>query len=144
MPTAPAPVHSTKAATRPIPAAENHSRLSATLAFHRDQIGFLTSALRRDPDILSIRLLGATLIMLNHPDYVQHVLVDNHENYDKDTILYRAVRPVLRNGLIGAVGGESWRRQRRLMQPSFHRPKTAAYVENMTVETATTLERWRR
>lgn len=132
------------AGTRAIPDGDERSRLAITLAFHRDQIGLLNSALRRNRDIVQIRLVGTTLIMLNHPDYMQHVLVDHHENYDKDTVLYRAVRPVLRDGLIGAIGGEAWHRQRRLMQPSFHRPKTAAYVANMTGQTAAMLDRWRR
>lgn len=82
------------------------------------------------------------LVMVNHPDYVQRVLVDNNQNYNKDSFLYRTVRPVRRNGLIGAIGGEAWHRQRRLMQPSFHRPKTAAFVSNMTEETAAMLGRW--
>jgi cytochrome P450 len=132
------------AVARLIPEARGRSSVATTLAFHHDQIGFLAAALRANPDIVRIRLLGTPLIMVNHPDYVQHVLVDNHENYNKDTALFRAVRPVLRNGLIGAVGGELWHRQRRLMQPSFHRPKTAAFVGNMTAETADMLERWRQ
>lgn len=143
-PTALPPDTARPTATRAIPDGDERSRLATTLAFHRDQIALLNCALRRNHDIVRIRLLGTDLIMLNHPDYVQHVLVDNHANYDKDTVLYRAVRSVLRDGLIGVIGGEAWRRQRRLMQPSFRRPKTAAYLSNMTGQTAAMLERWRR
>ncbi|WP_203984475.1 cytochrome P450 [Sphaerisporangium rufum] len=95
-------------------------------------------------DIVAIRVLGIKMIMLNHPDYFERVLVRNHENYDKSTFLFRAVEPILRGGLIGNVGGEPWRRQRRIMQPSFHRPKVAGFAENMTDETARMLRRWDR
>jgi cytochrome P450 len=125
-----------------IPTAGPRNQLAGTLAFKRDQLGFLAKAIRKHPDIFRLQLLPIPLVMVNHPDYVQHVLVDNNQNYNKDSALYRTVRPVLRNGLIGAIGGEAWHRQRRLMQPSFHRPKTAAFVTNMTEETNAMLSRW--
>lgn len=135
----------TRAATgRAIPEAAFSSRLSATRAFLQDQIGFLNAVTRRNPDIARIRLVGLSMIMMNHPDYVRHVLVDEFENYDKNNMLYRAVRPILRDGLIGVVGGEAWRQQRRRIQPAVRRPKIAAYVENMVEETAEMLEGWRR
>ncbi|GII77556.1 cytochrome P450 [Sphaerisporangium rufum] len=110
----------------------------------RDQVGFLGRMIDAHGDIVAIRVLGIKMIMLNHPDYFERVLVRNHENYDKSTFLFRAVEPILRGGLIGNVGGEPWRRQRRIMQPSFHRPKVAGFAENMTDETARMLRRWDR
>jgi cytochrome P450 len=138
------PRRTTKPEARPVPRAGRVAQLDASIWLRRDQIGFLRHALGRYGDIFSLRVLGMPLIMVNHPDYVQRVLVDNHANYDKDSLLYRVVRPVLRDGLIGAVGGDSWHRQRRLMQPSFHRPNVAVFASNMTDETDTMLDRWDR
>ncbi|WP_341721057.1 cytochrome P450 [Micromonospora sp. FIMYZ51] len=129
---------------RPIPGTTWREDVAMTLGFRRDQLGFLTRLVRERGDVVRLRLLGVPLVMVNHPEGVQRVLVDNATNYDKETSLYRTVRPVLRNGLIGAVGGQAWHRQRRLMQPSFHRPKTAAFVANMTDETGAMLDRWQR
>ena len=39
--------------------------------------------------------------------------------------------------------GELWLRQRRLMQPGFHRERLAALADAMTATTAEMLERWR-
>ena len=89
--------------------------LRGMLAFRRDPIGFLRTGLARHGDLFGFRVLGVPLILINHPDYVQQVFVDRSENYDKNSWLYRTVRPVLRDGLIGNAGGEYWRRQRRIM-----------------------------
>ena len=85
----------------------------------RDQVGFLERMIATHGDIVRIRLLGIKMIMINKPDYFERVLVRNHENYDKTTFLFRAVEPILRGGLIGNVGGEPWRRQRRVSAPTF-------------------------
>lgn len=78
------------------------------LAFGRDQIGLMRRMFEAHRDISRLPLLGMPLVIVNHPDYIKWVLVDN-QNYDKDNFLFRAVRPVLRGGLIGAIGGEPWR-----------------------------------
>jgi cytochrome P450 len=127
-----------------IPTLSPWRQLTNLRSFRHDQLAFLAESFRRYGDIFRMRVLGVPIVAVNHPDFVQRILVDNRENYDKETFLYRAVRPVLRNGLIGAVGGESWHRQRRLMQPSFHRHKIAVFTGNMTEELAAMMDRWDR
>ncbi|UJW29590.1 cytochrome P450 [Saccharothrix sp. AJ9571] len=127
---------------RPVPRPVLRDELRSTFAMRHDQVGFLNQMIDRYGDIVQIRVLGIKMAMLNHPDYFEHVLVRNHENYNKDTFLFRAIAPILRGGLIGNVGGEPWRHQRRTMQPSFHRPQVAGFALNMTDETAQMLDRW--
>jgi len=57
--------------------------------------------------------------VVHHPDDVKRVMVTNHRNYTKGVGMDR-VRLLLGNGLITSEG-EFWRRQRRMMQPAFHR-----------------------
>lgn len=140
--TEPRPTPHSAQGGRPIPGLSLGETLSGLSAVRRNQIAFLSKAVQTHGDVFRMRLLGNPLVMLNHPDHVHRVLVENRENYDKENFLYRTVRPVLRNGLIGAIGGESWHRQRRLMQPSFHRPKISAFADTMTEETAAMLRRW--
>ena len=78
-------------------------------------------------DFHTIRLGLKTTHLLNHPDYVKHVLVDNNQNYDKATPAFRFSRLVLGNGLFTS-DGPFWLRQRRLAQPAFHRKQ----VEQLT------------
>jgi cytochrome P450 len=87
-----------------IPTAGPRNQLAGTFAFKRDQLGFLAEAVREHPDTFRMQLIPIPLVMVSHSDYVRHVLVDNNQNYNKDSALYRTVRPVLRNGLIGAMG----------------------------------------
>ncbi len=57
--------------------------------------------------------------VINHPDDVKRVLVSNHKNYTKGLGLDR-VKILLGHGIMTSEG-ELWKRQRYMMQPSFHR-----------------------
>jgi len=61
----------------------------------------------------------ADLWLINHPDDVKRVLVSNHKNYTKGLGLDR-VKILLGHGIMTSEG-ELWKRQRYMMQPSFHR-----------------------
>ncbi len=71
------------------------------------------------------RSRAADTWVINHPDWVKRVLVSNHRNYTKGVGIER-VRVLLGNGLM-ASEGERWRRQRRMLQPGFHKPKITAF-----------------
>jgi len=62
---------------------------------------------------------GSWTWVIQHPDDVKRVLVTNHRNYTKGVGIDR-VRLLLGNGIMTSEG-ETWRRQRRMMQPAFHR-----------------------
>jgi cytochrome P450 len=125
-----------------LPSLSPRATVKALARFHRDQVGFVETAVRDYGDIFRIRLPGHSVVMVNAPAYVQRVLLDHSANYDKDNLLYRLTRPVFRTGIVTSIGGEPWRRQRRLMQPCFHRPNVAAFAVNMSDETARMLGRW--
>ncbi|MFJ9033481.1 cytochrome P450 [Streptomyces sp. NPDC102274] len=80
--------------------------------------------------------------MLNHPDYIRHVLVDKSEQYDKNAAVFKIARPVLRDGLIATPDMELWRRQRRMMAPYFTPRTVSNFARNMTDETTSMLGRW--
>jgi cytochrome P450 len=62
---------------------------------------------------------GVYNYVINHPDDVKRVMLSNHRNYTKGEGMDR-VKILLGNGIMTSEG-EFWRRQRRMMQPSFHR-----------------------
>jgi enediyne biosynthesis protein E7 len=62
---------------------------------------------------------GVYNYVINHPDDIKHVLLSNHRNYTKGEGMDR-VKILLGNGIMTSEG-DFWRRQRRMMQPSFHR-----------------------
>src|SRR5262249_11672569 len=60
-----------------------------------------------------------------HPEGIKHVLQDNHRNYRKSAD-YKLLARILGQGLVTSEG-DLWLRQRRLMQPMFHRQKIATF-----------------
>jgi cytochrome P450 len=64
------------------------------------------------------RLLTLTLHTISDPDAVQHLLLDNAANYAKPRVVKRLLAPLSGRGLLGA-DGELWRRQRRMVAPTF-------------------------
>jgi cytochrome P450 len=125
-----------------IPAVRPWDVIGSTLAFKRDQLAFLADGIASHGPIFRFRPLGLPFVLVNHPDYVRHVLVDKAEMYDKDATIFKVVRPVLRNGLIANADMELWRRQRRMMAQHFTPRAVTAFARNMTDETERMLERW--
>ncbi|WP_163998552.1 cytochrome P450 [Pyxidicoccus caerfyrddinensis] len=77
--------------------------------------------------------------LLSHPDHAQRVLADNVGNYL--SMMGDGPHPLLGRGLF-ASSGDFWRRQRRMVQPAFHRPRLARMVEGMVRDTQQLAERW--
>lgn len=97
-------------------------------------------AQRSGGDVVRIHYGTARFYLLSHPDHVEWVLQKNAKNYVKG--FNRAkVTILLGNGLV-ANEGASWLRQRRLMQPAFHRKRLERFAQVMAEETEKMLERW--
>src|SRR5829696_5148558 len=100
----------------------------ALLAFRRDALGYLVAAARQRGDVVHLRLGPRHFYLLNHPDFVKDVLVTNHRRFTG--LAFEAGKRIIGEGLLSAQG-EAHRRQRRLVQPAFHREILAAYAKTM-------------
>jgi cytochrome P450 len=96
----------------------------------RDPLVFLRYVAAEYGDIAHFRLGGFHAFLLSDPGDIEDILVTHHRRFTKGRALQRA-RRMLGNGLLTSEG-EFHRRQRRLAQPAFHRPRVAAYGEVMT------------
>ncbi|GAB4161237.1 MAG: cytochrome P450 [Candidatus Promineifilaceae bacterium] len=76
-----------------------------------------------------------------HPDHVYAVLSQQKPPLEKPSYMRRALTSSFGNGLFTSQG-ESWRRQRRLMQPAFHHAQIARYAAQMTAHTQNMLAGW--
>jgi cytochrome P450 len=76
-----------------------------------------------------------------HPDGVQHVLAGGADHYSKQDATYTELRALVGNGLLTSEG-ETWRRQKRLVQPLFTHQRVAGYASLMADEGAKLVERW--
>jgi cytochrome P450 len=64
------------------------------------------------------RVLGVETIAISDPEGVRHVLTANAGNYRRPYSVTRVARPLVGSGLFLAEGAD-WRRQRRLLAPTF-------------------------
>jgi cytochrome P450 len=111
--------------------------LGSALEQLRDPLGCFTRGRERFGDIVRYQMgpVG-TVILLNHPDYVKHVLVTHTQNYVKSLQGSR----LLGNGLFSSKG-DYWKRQRRMMQPAFHRERLGPMVASAVQSTPSMLAR---
>ncbi|MCA9945151.1 MAG: cytochrome P450 [Ardenticatenaceae bacterium] len=92
-------------------------------------------------DVVQYRATPEQAFLLNHPDYVKHVLVSNGRNYNKETHLNKhMLQAVTGQGLLTSEN-PLWRKQRRLIQPFFHRSHLANFADLMVEATNETLAR---
>lgn len=85
----------------------------------QDPLGVMTRLARDPSGVAPLRIGFRRAFLVSKPDLVRRVLLENFENYDKDTPAFTAVRIVLGRGLLTS-SGSFWRRQRRIAQPVFH------------------------
>jgi cytochrome P450 len=95
----------------------------------KDPLALFTQWAREFGDIFHYRALHRHVYFLNHPDLIKEVLLTHHQNFIKGEAV-RFNRQVFGNGLI-ANEGPSWVKQRRLIQPAFHRERIASYAAVM-------------
>lgn len=112
----------------------------AVLQFRRDPIYYLRRAASECGDIVRLPLSRSPLYLINHPDLIKDVFVTDQKQFKKGRGLEQMTR-LLGEGLLTSEG-EFHLRQRRLMQPAFHRQRLAAYGEAMTHYAVETRERW--
>ena len=78
-----------------------------------------------------------------HPDGVQHVLAGGASHYSKQDAAYVELRGLVGDGLLTSEG-ETWRRQKRMVQPLFTHRRVGGYVDMMAEEAAGVVDRWDR
>ena len=85
---------------------------------------------------------GRSSFILNAPDAIRHVLVDNYENYTRTPAGLRVLRPMLGEGLLIAEG-RAWKHQRRTLAPAFTPRAVSTLVPHMLAATDETIAKLR-
>jgi cytochrome P450 len=97
-------------------------------SFRRNPPEFLTR-LSKLGDVSAFRLGKIPAFFLNHPDLVRDLLVTSHSKFMKGRALQRA-KGLLGEGLLTSEK-EFHLRQRRMIQPAFHRARINEYAKSM-------------
>ncbi|MBV9847423.1 MAG: cytochrome P450 [Kutzneria sp.] len=113
--------------------------LGHTPAMLRRRFRF-TSALREHGDVVTLYLGPLKIYFVTSPELTHQVLVTDGPHFRKG-IMFDRFKPFLGNGLVSSNGAFHLR-QRRLMQPAFHRDHIARYAEIMVRTTENLISSW--
>lgn len=97
-------------------------------SFRKDATAFITK-MSKLGDVSGFRLGNIPVFLINHPDLIRDLLVTNHHKFVKGRALQQAKR-LVGEGLLTSEK-EFHLRQRRMIQPSFHRTRIAEYAKAM-------------
>jgi len=106
-----------------------------------DRLEFLTGLKKKYGDFVYFNVAFEHVYLVSDPELIREVLITNHKNFLKGRGLER-VKRLLGDGLLTSEK-EHHLRQRRMMQPAFHRERIAAFARTMVEEAGRTMESWR-
>ncbi|HVO41657.1 MAG TPA: cytochrome P450 [Aggregatilineales bacterium] len=100
-----------------------------TLQFALAPLEFPRQCLADYGEIVYLEVRGLKTFLVVDPDAIETVLVTNHGNFILDR-LSKGLSDALGNSLLVSDGGH-WERQRRLVQPAFHKSRIESYAATM-------------
>ena len=123
------------------PGPSGPAMLGSLRRIRRDPLGFLQAMTRDYGTVVQFPIPSPPSYLVAEPAAVRRVLVDRARFYDKATVQFRSLSVVTGEGLL-TTSGDVWRRQRRMVQPAFHRASLDAVVDHAAVATEQLLDRW--
>lgn len=123
------------------PGPKGHWILGCLQEFRQDMLAFYTRIAREFGDIVGFRLGPKRVVLLNRPEFIEQVLVTENRKFIKH-YAFRLLRPTLGDGLVISEG-ETWLRQRRLMQPAFNRQRVDSFGTTIVDYASRMMNDWR-
>jgi cytochrome P450 len=110
--------------------------------YHSDEdlLVWLGKNIEQYGDLFRASIYGTDVYVVNAPQYADHILLKNWQNYPKGQAIKR-IALLLGNGLMVSKG-ELWMRQRRMMQPAFNRHALAPFAPIITTANERLLQKW--
>lgn len=115
---------------------------SKELRLIKDQpLQFLEYLNKNFPGITQIKALHLNIVFITDPKYIRCVLQTNQKHYVKSAI-YNKLKLILGDGLVTSEG-DLWKRQRKLIQPSFHKQTIYNLFDTMLSSTNEMISEWK-
>ena len=133
-------VTTTPAPQRPIPGPRGRPLIGVMPEMVSDMLGLFMNTAKEYGGIAQFKLLNKSYLLVTNPDYVKYILQDNYKNYVRGRSVETG-RVLLGNGL-PLIDGDFWLRERRMLQPAFHRERLGRLADNVTNVIHTFLEDW--
>jgi cytochrome P450 len=107
-----------------------------------DLLTWMSHSVERFGDIYQASIYGNRVYVITAPDYVEHVLLTNWQNYIRKGYAIKRISMLLGNGIISS-NGEFWINQRRMIQPAFTRKAVGSQTDVMIAANVELLEKWK-
>ena len=115
--------------SKPVPGPSSWVPGASFLKFRRDPLKFFADTQREFGDIARFHFGPQVIYLVSHPDWIEDVLVTSAKRFQKGVALQRAKR-LLGEGLLTSEG-QAHLRQRRTIQPLFHRQQVQRFADAM-------------
>ena len=125
-----------------IPRVVGHPVTGNARALQFDPITLFSEAGRAHGDMARINFFGWDTLFVNTAPLVQEVLVEKAARFPKDFAFRILFHPTIGNGLFTSIG-DIWRRQRKLVAPTFQPQQVSRYAQMMPGFSVRISERWR-
>ena len=116
------------------PTAEGETFIGSARDFANDPLNFFEKYVPKFGEIFQLKSIFfrfisefERVVIVSNPDMVKHIMQDNNRNYIK-SYGYRVLKVLLGEGLLTSEG-DFWRKQRKLIQPGFHKERLSSFVQ---------------
>ena len=116
-----------------VPALKGLPFLGSAIPIMKNPLNFLVNLKTNYNDIVKVKIAGKNYYIIQNPEATRHILQENSKNYFKPGAA-KMMKRFLGDGL-ATSNGELWLKQRRIMQPAFHRKRIDEFAENINHET---------
>lgn len=123
-----------------IPGPRGYPLLGVMPEMISDMLGLFTNTALEYGGIAQFKLLNKSYLLVTNPDYVKYILQDNYKNYIRGRSVETG-RVLLGNGL-PLIDGDFWLRERRILQPAFHRERLGKLANVVTNVIDVFLQDW--
>jgi cytochrome P450 len=100
---------------------EKHWLFGSGYLLKKEPVKQINWFIKKYGDIFSLTVPFNKVALVSTPEFARYILLDNNKNYTK-SLAYDLLRPLLGNGLLTSEG-DFWKKQRKLIQPAFHKRK---------------------
>lgn len=97
----------------------------------KDMLAFISKSMDKFGGTYTASLgFKQKIILTQDPDFINHILRANQRNYQRSKLFTERASQFYGKGIL-FMNGQSWKRQRKLLQPSFYRQKIGGLFDNI-------------